>query len=233
MLWRYSILWYMPSRSKWHLTSSVAQWTSEKFMNLCSPNFFTFAAERTWCDAVGSFLKHMSIYLTLLLFLLGWGAFSSGSLACAFAFGFGFGFAAGFDLGRAFLGITVLIRSGHKNLFNWYRKKRHRICIHVGSSLLLTINQKRPHTNRPSNSLLARCSKLHDSRSLGKGKRLRRKRRQGRKGTNVWALRSVLLMQMSWSRTGFWLHPKFSWDQPLAWVTQTKFLLVYIYIPIL
>ena len=47
-----------------------------------------------------------------------WGAFSSGSLACAFAFGFGFGFAAGFDLGRAFLGITVLIRSGHKNLFN-------------------------------------------------------------------------------------------------------------------
>jgi hypothetical protein len=60
----------------------------------------------------------MSIYLTLLLFLLGWGAFSSGSLACAFAFGFGFGFAAGFDLGRAFLGITVLIRSGHKNLFN-------------------------------------------------------------------------------------------------------------------
>ena len=107
--------------------------------------------------------------------------------------------------------------------------KKDRICIHVGSSLLLTINQKRPHTNRPSNSLLARCSKLHDSRSLGKGKRLRRKRRQGRKGTNVWALRSVLLMQMSWSRTGFWLHPTFSWDQPLAWVTQTKFLLVYIY----
>ena len=218
MLWRYSILWYMPSRSKWHLTSSVAQWTSEKFMNLCSPNLFHL------CSRADLMWRSWSIYLTLLLFLLGWGAFSSGSLACAFAFGFGF--AAGFDLGRAFLGITVLIRSGHKNLFNWYRKKRHRICIHVGSSLLLTINQKRPHTNRPSNSLLARCSKLHDSRSLGKGKRLRRKRRQGRKGTNVWALRSVLLMQMSWSRTGFWLHPKFSWDQPLAWVTQTKFLLV-------